>query len=133
MKAIISKADGVFIWVSLILRQIEDGLVNGDGLHDIQRKIDSLPTELEDMFTHLLDSILSADRRKSFAMLLFVRAMHHIDRERTLLRLSFLEDYLDGDSVDSVGYTKVLREQAIMQRLSELESVYMVSAKGCWI
>ncbi|RYP75053.1 hypothetical protein DL770_007497 [Monosporascus sp. CRB-9-2] len=42
---VINKADGVFLWVSIILRLIEEGITDGDQMHDLEHKIDLLSTE----------------------------------------------------------------------------------------
>ncbi|XXG96982.1 hypothetical protein Hte_003275 [Hypoxylon texense] len=46
-ETIIGQSDGVFLWVSLVLRHVEEGLHNGDRMEDLMRLIKSLPTELE--------------------------------------------------------------------------------------
>ncbi|KAF2189303.1 hypothetical protein K469DRAFT_563901, partial [Zopfia rhizophila CBS 207.26] len=47
---ITSRAAGCFLWVSLVLRSILEGLLEGDTISDLQATIDSLPTDLEHLF-----------------------------------------------------------------------------------
>ncbi|KAI1107402.1 hypothetical protein F4804DRAFT_329436 [Jackrogersella minutella] len=41
------ESDGIFLWVSIVLRQVEEGLANGDRMEDLMRLIMSLPKDLE--------------------------------------------------------------------------------------
>lgn len=68
-ESITDKADGVFLWVSLILRQIEEGVINGDQMRELEDKINTLPTDLEHMFQHLFDSIARPDQRIAYLIL----------------------------------------------------------------
>ncbi|VUC26916.1 unnamed protein product [Clonostachys rosea] len=60
---ILSKSQGVFLWVTLVLRSIRESLLNGDPLDTIQTKIDQLPEELEQLFRNVADSIDATDRK----------------------------------------------------------------------
>lgn len=44
---IVRDSDGVFLWVSLVLRHIENGIADGDRIQDLIRLVKSLPTDLE--------------------------------------------------------------------------------------
>lgn len=46
-RTIVDLSDGVFLWVSLVLRHIEEGVHNGDRMNDLMRLVESLPTDLE--------------------------------------------------------------------------------------
>ncbi|PMD12243.1 hypothetical protein NA56DRAFT_695611 [Hyaloscypha hepaticicola] len=54
---ITERAQGVFLWVFLVTRSLRDGLVNGDTIHDLQRRLKALPTDLELFFKHMLDLV----------------------------------------------------------------------------
>ena len=53
---IVQRAHGVFLWVSLVVRSLTSGLANADRIVDLQRRLDSLPDDLEDFFKHMLDT-----------------------------------------------------------------------------
>ncbi|KAI5459735.1 hypothetical protein BGZ63DRAFT_388556 [Mariannaea sp. PMI_226] len=57
INTITQRAQGVFLWVFLALKSLRDGLVNGDKFLDLQRRLESLPTDLEDFFKHMLDLV----------------------------------------------------------------------------
>ncbi|KAI1076014.1 hypothetical protein F5B20DRAFT_345999 [Whalleya microplaca] len=66
---IVGKAEGVFIWVRVVLAAIEQGVYNGDDFQDLQKKVDAFPAELNDLYQHLLDSIPDPDRQAAFTAL----------------------------------------------------------------
>lgn len=55
--AIVSRAQGVFLWVFLVVRSLIEGLTNADRITDLERRLQSLPTDLEAYFRHMLENI----------------------------------------------------------------------------
>ena len=55
--AIVSRAQGVFLWVFLVVRSLIEGLTNADRIIDLERRLQSLPTDLEAYFRHMLENI----------------------------------------------------------------------------
>jgi hypothetical protein len=51
---VIRKADGVFLWVTLALRCLMERISSGDEVRNLQETLNSLPTDLDDLFRHLL-------------------------------------------------------------------------------
>ena len=49
------KAEGVFLWVSLVVRLLVDGLENGDDMSDLLRKLRSLPTDLAALYQRMMN------------------------------------------------------------------------------
>ncbi|KAF2815302.1 uncharacterized protein BDZ99DRAFT_356608, partial [Mytilinidion resinicola] len=54
---ITSKAQGVFLWVFLVTKSLRDGLTNGDTMQDLRKRLESLPTDLERFFKHMLEVV----------------------------------------------------------------------------
>ncbi|KAE8447877.1 hypothetical protein EG329_010106 [Mollisiaceae sp. DMI_Dod_QoI] len=54
---IVSKANGVFLWVKLIVVSLLNGMTNHDDISDLQNRLRALPTELERLYSHLLSHI----------------------------------------------------------------------------
>ncbi|VUC22370.1 unnamed protein product [Clonostachys rosea] len=52
-----TKAQGVFLWVYLVIRSLYEGLTNGDSLPALERRIRRLPADLEPFFKHMLNSV----------------------------------------------------------------------------
>lgn len=55
--SIVKKAEGVFLWVRLVVRSLIGGLRNGDEMSVLQQRIDELPPDLESLYRHLLQRI----------------------------------------------------------------------------
>lgn len=51
---IVSSAQGVFLWVFLVVRSLLDGLTNSDRIVDLQRRVEELPKDLEEYFEKIL-------------------------------------------------------------------------------
>ena len=62
---IVSRAQGVFLWVFLVVRSLVQGLTNADRIIDLERRLQSLPTDLETYFRHMLDTIEDVYRQKT--------------------------------------------------------------------
>ncbi|OTA99702.1 hypothetical protein M426DRAFT_27242 [Hypoxylon sp. CI-4A] len=88
---IVEKAEGVFLWVRVVLVSIEEGVFNADDFRDLQEKVAAFPTEIKDLYQHLLDSIPESDRRKAFEALAFT-CLRNRKRSRALLQYKFLSD-----------------------------------------
>ncbi|TGO19000.1 hypothetical protein BTUL_0006g00330 [Botrytis tulipae] len=52
------KAEGVFLWVRLVVRLLVDGLEAGDSIMDLQAKLQSLPRDLKDLYRGMLSRTL---------------------------------------------------------------------------
>ncbi|KAL1979414.1 hypothetical protein VTN96DRAFT_5978 [Rasamsonia emersonii] len=96
---IIDRADGVFLWVALVLKSVREGLQYDNRLSSLIQKVRHMPQDMEPLFHHLLDSISPSDRRaayRTFAVVLELQKSECL--EMSLLRYSFLEDYdTDGN------------------------------------
>lgn len=54
VQEIVTKADGVFLWVKLVVKSILIGLGNRDEIVDLQRRLRELPSDLEALFRNML-------------------------------------------------------------------------------
>ena len=57
LKDIAQKSAGVFLWVTLVVRSLLAGLVNGDRVSDLQRRLALLPPDLENLYEKMLSSL----------------------------------------------------------------------------
>ncbi|SPO07752.1 uncharacterized protein DNG_10447 [Cephalotrichum gorgonifer] len=57
IKDITDRAHGVFLWVSLVTRSLREGLVNGDTVLDLRKRLESLPADLEAFFRHMMNTV----------------------------------------------------------------------------
>jgi hypothetical protein len=61
-------ADGVFLWVYLVVRDLLNGLSNHDDLSTLRRRLRNVPRELDVYFQRMLDSIEEVYRRETFSL-----------------------------------------------------------------
>ncbi|KAK3319658.1 hypothetical protein B0T19DRAFT_340119, partial [Cercophora scortea] len=52
------RSDGVFLWVTMVLRMTEQALLAEDRLRDLLAKINTTPVELESLYEQLFNSVL---------------------------------------------------------------------------
>ena len=67
---IVDKADGVFLWVYLVVRSLRRGINNCDTISELQARVQELPGDLESYFRLMLDSIEPVYHRQSARLLL---------------------------------------------------------------
>ncbi|CAN9278383.1 unnamed protein product [Alternaria alternata] len=54
VQEIVSTANGVFLWVVLVVRSLQDGLCEADSITRLQQRLRKLPTNLEELFERIL-------------------------------------------------------------------------------
>ncbi|KAI2463809.1 hypothetical protein F4781DRAFT_104149 [Annulohypoxylon bovei var. microspora] len=89
------RADGVFLWVALVVKLLDDACDDGDNFLDLKQKIDFLPPEIRGLFDQLFDSIRQSDRDESAQTFAVVLKLLKNTRgmRLSLLRYSFLDNY----------------------------------------
>jgi hypothetical protein len=78
METIVSRADGVFLWVKLVVLDLLKGLGNRDDLVDLRRRLDQLPVDLEELFKSMLNKIEPFYMDRAAEIFLVARAAHVI-------------------------------------------------------
>jgi hypothetical protein len=90
----VSKADGVFLWVVLVVKSLVSGLRNGDGIVYLRRRLEKIPSDIEKLYAHMLSSIDLLDMEDASQMIqIFWRSGHDLDLA-TLERALRTTDYL---------------------------------------
>jgi hypothetical protein len=87
---IAEKASGVFLWVVVVVRSLLEGLGDGDRLSDLQKRLDALPPELDDLFKRILHNFNPL--YFSYASALFQIFRASVGRP-SLICLSFADRY----------------------------------------
>lgn len=67
---IVRNAQGVFLWVRIVVSNLLRGLSNDDNLADLQKRLESFPTTLTAYFQHMFDSIDEFYREETSEILL---------------------------------------------------------------
>ncbi|KAI6750710.1 hypothetical protein HG530_014606 [Fusarium avenaceum] len=117
IEEITAKSRGVFLWVFLVTRMLREGLTNDDTVSDLQKRLTSFPSDLEEFFQHIVDSVEPFYHAKmASALQITLKAKSPLD----LLIYSFHyqefddQDYALSMPLTPLGYEEVdmLREQA---------------------
>jgi hypothetical protein len=53
----VDKAEGVFLWVTLVVRLLIEGLENGDNLDELQTRLIALPSDLRDLYRRMFSKM----------------------------------------------------------------------------
>jgi hypothetical protein len=83
------KAAGVFLWVRLVVKSMLAGLVNGDRVLDLERRLELLPPDLENLYHKMLNSLEPFYFAHASQLFQLVRASIN---PPTLLTLSFADE-----------------------------------------
>ncbi|KAL6718207.1 hypothetical protein ACLMJK_004295 [Lecanora helva] len=67
---IVRNAQGVFLWVRIVVGNLLRGITNEDNLADLHRRLDSFPTDLTAYFEHMFDTIDEFYRKETAEILL---------------------------------------------------------------
>ncbi|KAI0190436.1 hypothetical protein EV127DRAFT_365205 [Xylaria flabelliformis] len=126
--SIVESSLGVFIWVRLVIESLEDGLTNHESIVDLKKRVDDLPSDLEDLYRTMLDRIDQRYRPQTVRLLSFVYYMHSNDDELTLLDLWFAEN-ADDNMVRNTP-VKPIEKQVVRERTRELETLLKYRCMG---
>lgn len=67
------KAQGVFLWLDLVIKDIIKGARNRDTMQELTERLQATPDTIEDLYTHMLnklDKLYLADAQKYFRLLM---------------------------------------------------------------
>jgi hypothetical protein len=67
------RAEGVFLWVHLVVWELMDGLGENDDIATLQRRLDMLPEDLEKFFKHIIESVARVYRSYTAKCLLLAQ------------------------------------------------------------
>jgi hypothetical protein len=116
------KADGVFLWVTLVVKSLLSGLGNHDGIKDLQRCLRLLQGDLESLYARMLSRIDPFYQEKASKMFQLIRAsrdyipMYHDDsfRPMTLFALALADE--DDDELAMSTRIKLWEVGQIQER-----------------
>ncbi|KAK3313992.1 hypothetical protein B0H66DRAFT_537239 [Apodospora peruviana] len=93
IEAIPERAQGIFLWVSLVSKSMREELENGASVEGLWRMLGVLPDELHALFEHLLRSLNKASRRRAYQTLAMLSLAKKHRLTLYLLGYSFFEAY----------------------------------------
>ena len=71
LKSVVDKADGVFLWVELVVKHQIIGIRFNDSFEMLQQRLNSLPPKVEDLYSNMLERIDPAHHREAANYLCF--------------------------------------------------------------
>lgn len=80
------KAQGVFLWVKMVVRAVIKGLRSHDSLEQLRTRVESMPSDIEALYAQMLNNVEVAHRKE--AALLFQMAIHGFTK--SLLDVTFV-------------------------------------------
>lgn len=91
---IVSKAEGVFLWVILAVASLLEGLRNYDKVSDLRRRLEILPPDLEDLYNHMLIKLEPLYRCQASRLLQIVYRHIEVESEQpfSALQISFADE-----------------------------------------
>lgn len=74
IRRIVEKSEGVFLWVSLVVRSIRDGLIKGEPISSLSKKFDQLPSDLDGLYRWSLEKLPPSYLSDAFEIFQILRA-----------------------------------------------------------
>jgi hypothetical protein len=76
---IVSKASGVFLWVTLVVKSLLRGLMNHDRIDILRRRLRDLPSDLNLLYVHIMRHIEPFYKEEAFRTFQMYRIMSYDD------------------------------------------------------
>ena len=95
---IVARADGVFLWASLVVRSLIngalDGVLDGDAVVEkVKERLKECPDKVEDMFAKMISKVdPSPSARRQSNMIMYLAAYNPISSALNALTLAWLDD-----------------------------------------
>ena len=117
IKNVTTKSSGVFLWVHLVVKSLLEGLSGGERLSDLQRRLDSLPPDLENLFWKMLNQLEPDAFQHGLQLFQILRSAV---RSPTVLELSFADedtpDYAFNFPIGVLSEAEMTARAEIMRR-----------------
>ncbi|KAI1111134.1 hypothetical protein F5Y14DRAFT_328253 [Nemania sp. NC0429] len=117
LSEVATNANGVFLWVVLVVRDLLEGFTNNDSVQVMRERLKSFPKDLELFFQHMLNSISPIYQRR---MARTFQTAVLSQRPLLLIFYSFLHDVLDIADIGRLG-----PGDRLMKHISEFEDILM--------
>lgn len=130
-KAMVENAQGIFVWITLVVKRIREQIENGANLDTLKREIDSLPRELNDLFEHIINSLVESDFKlasQTFSMVMELNP----DKRLSLFSYSFLDEFTQDPlfALREDFQRRSLTPQATAQRIEYARKRLIGCCKG---
>jgi hypothetical protein len=110
------RAQGVFLWVRLVVRSLRDGIINDDPITILQERLRAIPSDLEKFFEQILGSVEEIYRTRMASTFLTALRSHH---PLKMIHYYFLEQ---GDTTFGFDHpSKIWKHSQIQKRVIQTE------------
>jgi len=125
IQEVVDAAEGVFLWVFLVVRSLLEGLTNADRIVDLQRRLRLLPTDLNEYFERILFTVDNFYRKQTAQMFRVTLAAYE-----ALPSLCYW--FIDQEDPSLMENLKVrpLSEEATSDRLKQIQKRLNACCKG---
>lgn len=117
---IVEHAQGVFLWVRLVLQSLLEGLNNSDSIKELRERLMELPTDLEDLYLHILRRIPERYKAQASRILQLVDCGTSNGSQLSLLGLALSEDMDEAAFYSTLVHP--LSEQAVCDGLCSMRA-----------
>jgi hypothetical protein len=120
---IVSKSSGVFLWVTLVVKSLLDGLTNRDRISDLQKRLQLLPSDLEELYKHMLFKHISPFYYEQSSQILRIfRAAtfigeHHTRDALELITLVFADE--EDENLPLTAEVRPLTDEDLLLRCND--------------
>ncbi|KAJ5780478.1 hypothetical protein N7457_005638 [Penicillium paradoxum] len=90
---IVERASGVFLWIIVVVKSLLLGVHSMDRIDDLQRRVDELPADLMELYSHMLRNITPLYKQQALQIFQLVLNSVGVEsgEEITTLQLSFAD------------------------------------------
>jgi len=131
VEQIVEKAEGVFLWMALVLKSLRQGLQYKDSAKTLRGRLEKMPVGLENFLGFMFESIDPIYLQQSARIFSVAMAASKISsrRDLSLLRYSFLED-LESNPRFALEEIGLLSDRDLKDRLERMRFQLDACCKG---
>ncbi|KAE9364219.1 hypothetical protein N431DRAFT_388199, partial [Stipitochalara longipes BDJ] len=129
VKEIATRADGVFLWVELVLHQIYEGLDDHESFQELQNLLDHIPDELEEFFGRILSSISKPYRQEAWTLFAVLGKLSE-NSSIFLLHYTYIRDVLRNSNFGTEQAMRDATVEDIEKRVNDFKNRFHRLGRG---
>jgi len=102
VEEVVNRANGVFIWVVLVVKSLRDGLTHADRISDLERRLRAMPSDLEQLYHRMIQSVSPFYRQQS-SELLIICSKEPVMRAFQAINVNILDEFDDNPTILTHG------------------------------
>ena len=117
VERVLEKAQGVFLWVRLVVRSLIEGLTYHDSVATLSERLERFPDDLDDFFQQMIDSIPPIYRTKTARTF---KVALEAPRPLQVMTYSFIEDAEENPECCLSVPTEPMPDEEIDRRVEQM-------------